>query len=282
LPVDLHLHSSRSDGTDTPTEVVEGAAGAGLIAMALTDHDTLEGIAEARTAAARLGIRLIPGTELSVDWPTGTMHMLVYFLEPGRGPLQDELDALRRARTGRNRRILDNLASHGIEISHDDVVAEATGGVVGRPHIAALMVQRGHAADIPDAFDRWLARGRPGYADRQRLSAHDAIRLAVESGGVPVIAHPHTLGVASTEYRAAFEELAAVGLGGIEAHYAEYDPALRAHLADLCNTLGLVATGGSDYHGRYKAGLHIGTGRGDLRVPDEAVAQLDAVRTQVG
>jgi predicted metal-dependent phosphoesterase TrpH len=253
---------------------------AGLSAIGLTDHDTLEGIGEAREAASRAGIRLIPGTELSVDWPTGTMHMLVYFLEPGPGPLQDELDELQHARTTRNRRIVDALASHGMEISHDDVVAEASGGVVGRPHIAAVMVQRGYVGDIPEAFDRWLARGRPGYVDRQRLGAHAAIRLALASGGVPVIAHPHTIGVASAEYRTAFEELAAVGLGGIEAHYAEYDPALRAHLAELCDTLGLVATGGSDYHGRYKAGLEIGTGRGDLRVPDEVVDHLDALRAR--
>lgn len=278
MPVDLHLHSLRSDGTDSPAEIVAGGAAAGLTALALTDHDTLDGIAEARDAAERTGIRLIPGTELSVDWPTGTMHMLVYHLEPGRGPLQDELDMLRSARTTRNRAILERLAHHGIAIAYEDVEAEAGGGVIGRPHIAAILVERGHVAGMAEAFEHWLGRGRPAYVERKRLDAVTAIQLALASGAVPVIAHPHTLGVAASEFRSAFEELAAAGLAGIESYYAEYDVELRNHLAGICDALGIVPTGGSDYHGRYKPGLSIGTGRGDLRVPDDVVDRLDAAR----
>ncbi len=278
MPVDLHLHSTCSDGTDSPETVVRLAAVAGLDALALTDHDTLAGIAAATDAAARLGIRLIPGTELSVNWPTGTMHMLVYFLEPGPGPLQDRLQGLVEARTVRNQRILERLGDHGIDIAHDDVLAEAGGDVVGRPHIAALLVRRGHAAGMAEAFDRWLGTGRPAYVSRERLDAREAIELARASGALPVIAHPHTLGLSAGDFRRAFEELAASGLAGIEAHYAEYDQDMREHLAGICSTLGLVATGGSDYHGRYKAGLRVGVGRGDLRVPDEAVEALDAAR----
>jgi predicted metal-dependent phosphoesterase TrpH len=279
LPVDLHLHSARSDGTDDPATIVRLAAHAGLSTIALTDHDTLAGIDEARAAAATLGVRLISGTELSVNWPTGTMHMLVYYLEPGTGPLQDRLAGLVEARTVRNHRILDRLSEHGIVIDHDDVVAEAGGGVIGRPHIASLLVQRGHVDDMAAAFDRWLGTGRPAYVMRERLDAVEAIELALASGGLPVIAHPHTLGIGADEFRRAFEQLAAIGLAGIESHYAEYDQELRDHLAGICRTLGLVPTGGSDYHGRYKAGLSVGVGRGDLRVPDEVVEQLDARRT---
>lgn len=251
---------------------------AGLTTIALTDHDTLDGIAEAAEAAAEGGIGFIPGTELSVDWPTGTMHMLVYHLAPGPGLLQDRLADLREARERRNHVILERLARLGIDIPFAEVEAESGGGVIGRPHIAAVLVARGHAADIPDAFDRYLAQGRPGYVDRTRLAAAEAIDLARRSGAVPVIAHPHTLGVSQAEYSAAFSELAAVGLGGIESYYAEYSPELRLHLAGLCDQLGLVATGGSDYHGRYKPGLEVGTGRGDLVVPDDVVAALDAAR----
>lgn len=276
MPVDLHLHSSRSDGTDAPETVVRLAAEAGLSTLALTDHDTLDGIAEASAAAQHHGVRLIPGTELSVNWPTGTMHMLVYFLEPQPGPLQDRLAGLVAARTVRNHHILERLASHGIVITHDDVVAEAGGGVIGRPHIAALLVDRGYVADMKEAFDHWLGNGRPGYVPRQRLGAHEAIELARASRGVPVIAHPHTLGLAANDFSSAFEELASAGLGGIEAHYAEYDQGLRDHLAAICRALNLVATGGSDYHGRYKPGLAVGNGRGDLVVPDHAVDALDA------
>jgi len=282
LAVDLHLHSRCSDGTDSPAEVVRLAAAAGLTALALTDHDTLEGIGEATEAANDLGIDLIPGTELSVDWPTGTMHMLVYHLTPGDGPLQARLAGLRTARDGRNQVILERLAADGIDIPYEAVLEESGGGVVGRPHIAALLVAGGHADSIPDAFDRFLATGRSAYVDRDRLTAVEAIGLARASGAVPVIAHPHTLGVASEDYAAAFTELADAGLGGIESYYAEYPPELRAHLVDLCATLGLIATGGSDYHGRYKPNLAVGTGRGDLSVPDETVAALAAARSTVG
>ena len=251
---------------------------AGLTAMALTDHDTLDGISEAAAAATAAGIGFIPGTELSVDWPTGTMHLLVYHLGEGPGPLQDRLADLRRARDRRNHVILERLARLGIDIPYPEVEAESGGGVVGRPHIAAVLMARGLATDIPDAFDRYLARDRPGYVDRERLAAAEAIDLARRSGAVPVIAHPHTLGVSRTDYGAAFSELAAQGLGGIEAYYAEYPPELRLHLAGLCDQLGLVATGGSDYHGRYKPDLQVGTGRGDLVVPDEVIDALMAAR----
>ncbi len=276
MAVDLHLHSSVSDGTNSPGEVVRLAADAGLSALALTDHDTLAGIPEAAATADRLGIRLVAGTELSVNWPTGTMHMLVYFLSPGPGPLQDRLDGLVSARTTRNHQILERLADLGMVIEHDAVVAEAGGGVVGRPHIAALMVERGYVDTIAAAFDRWLGSGRPAYVPRRRLDAVEAIDLARRSGGLPVIAHPHTLGAGAADYGEAFATLAAAGLAGIEAHYSEYAPELRTHLARLASSLGLIATGGSDYHGRYKPGLAVGVGLGDLCVTDDVLDALDA------
>jgi len=253
------------------------AARAGLSAMALTDHDTLEGIGEARAACAHAGIDFVPGVELSIDVPDGRMHMLAYFLEPGDGPLQDELAALRSARDSRNEEIVSRLAALGLDdVTLDDVVAESGGGVVGRPHIGAVLVTRGHADSMADAFDRWLAEGRPGYVPRRRLDAPTAIRLARESGAVPVVAHPHTLAVSSDGYARAFTDLAAFGLQGIECHYAEYAPPLREHLAGIAGDLGLVATGGPDYHGRYKPGLAVGVGRGDLSVPDDVVDQIRA------
>jgi predicted metal-dependent phosphoesterase TrpH len=246
--------------------------------MALTDHDTLEGLSEAHAEADRLGIELIPGTELSVVWPTGTMHMLVYHLDPGPGPLQDELAGLRTGRDTRNRRILSRLADLGIEVSPEALVEEAGGGVVGRPHIAALLVAQGNANTIANAFDRFLARGRPAYVERTRLDATAAIDLARASGAVPVLAHPHTIGVAAADYETAFEKLAAAGLAGIESYYAEYSPDIRTHLAGICDRLGLIATGGSDYHGRYKPDIAVSVGRGDLSVPDEVVERIASAR----
>ncbi len=277
MAVDLHLHSTASDGTEPPSGVVALAAAAGLTAIALTDHDNLDGVAEAREAADVHGIEFVAGTELSVVWESsGAVHLLVYFLEPGTGPLQDRLEWLQRARSTRNERIAERLRELGIDLSYDEVVVEAGGRGVGRPHFAALLVAKGYVADIAGAFDRYLAAGRPAYVGRERLDALDAIRLARASGAVPVIAHPHTIGISADEYRDAFRQLAGEGLGGIEAHYAEYEPAMRAHLAELSRDLGVVATGGSDFHGSYKPGLYVGVGRGDLDVPDSVLDELRA------
>ncbi len=279
MAVDLHTHSIESDGTDAPAEIVAAAARAGLSAVALTDHDTLSGIPAARAAAAGAGLELVSGAELSVDWDGGTMHMLCYFLDPERpGPLQERLGEVRDARAGRNRGIVARLRELGMEVTWDEVAAEAHSGVVGRPHIAAVLVAKGHAESIPDAFERWLAAGRPAYVDRYRLGWQEAAELARAEGAVPVVAHPHTLGVNAGEYGRAFAALSAGGVRGIEAWYGEYAPPVREHLAAIAAELGMVATGGSDYHGRYKPHLAIGTGRGDLSVPDAALDGLRAAR----
>jgi hypothetical protein len=278
VAVDLHTHSNRSDGSETPAEVVRLAAEAGLTTLALTDHDTLDGIPEAAAAAAGAGVRLISGTELSVQWETGAMHLLAYFLDPGAGPLQDAMAGIREGRSDRNRRLAAALGRLGMDVDYDEVAAEAGGTGVGRPHFAAVMVRKGYAVDIPDAFDRYLAKGRPAYQERDRLEAAAAIDLARASGAVPVVAHPHTIGVGADDYATAFRALARVGLGGIEAHYAEYPPELRLHLAGVAADLGMVATGGSDFHGTYKPAIRIGRGRGDLVVPDECVERLEEAR----
>jgi len=278
MAVDLHLHSMFSDGTDPPERIVAAAADRGLTAIALTDHDNLDGIARARLAAHDAGIGLIAGTELSVEWRSGGMHLLVYFLEPSSGPLQDRLNAVQAGRVDRNKRIAQRLAELGIEVTYPEVVAEAGGTGVGRPHFAAMLVQKGYANSIADAFDHYLGVGRPAYLPRDRIAATEAIELARASGAVPVIAHPHTLGVSAEDYGGAFEDLAAIGLGGIEAYYSEYRPEVRAHIAGICADLGIAATGGSDYHGAYKPGLQVGLGKGDLVVPEKAVAQLEEQR----
>ena len=279
MAVDLHLHSTASDGTDSPTVIVDLAHQAGLHAIALTDHDNLDGVHEAQTAADSVGLTLIPGAELSVDWARGAMHMLVYFLEPGTGPLQDRLAWLQRSRHERNLQIIARLVELGLEITYEEVAAEAMHRGVGRPHIAAVMIARGHVESMSEAFDRYLANGGLAYQPRARLGAFEAIELARASGAVPVVAHPHTIGVGRSDYDDAFDELAEAGLGGIEAMYVDYLPATRSRLTAVCDRLGIVATGGSDYHGRYKPDIAVGVGKGDLRVPDETV---EALRQQAG
>ena len=273
--IDLHTHSTVSDGSDSPAQVAELAAKAGLTAFALTDHDRLDGLREAGTRAAELGVELVPGCELSCEHPA-TMHVLVYDIEAGEGPLQDELLGLQHARDSRNERMAARLAALGLPVTLEEMEAEAGGIGVGRPHVAAILVRKGVVGSVQEAFDAWLAKGRPAYVDKERLAPAHALRLARASGGRPVLAHPLSLGLDPPALAAAVHELAGMGLCGIEAVYGRYTPEDRAGLVALANEAGLVATGGSDHHGSYKPDLTVGTGTGDLAVPDEALAALRA------
>jgi 3',5'-nucleoside bisphosphate phosphatase len=276
MAVDLHTHSTASDGSETPSALVDKAVDLGLSAIALTDHDTLEGIEEARTSAIRAGIDLIPGTELSLEHEGG-MHLVVLWLEPGPGPLQDRLAGLQFGREGRNAAIVGLLDGLGMPMSLEEVIEESGGGTVGRPHIAAVMMRKGYVESISEAFDMWLGAGKPAYAARPRLPPEEAIGLARDSGGVPVLAHPHTLGInRSHEMADLLIRLRSAGLVGLEALYAAYQRHEREGYADLARRFGLIASGGSDFHGTYKPYLELGTGYGDLVVPDEVVDELRA------
>jgi hypothetical protein len=279
VAVDLHTHSSASDGTDSPAVLVGRARDAGLSAIAITDHDTLSGIEEATSAAEGADLRLIPGVELSVDHAGRKMHLLVYFLEAGAGPLQDRLAWLRAGRDQRNLEMLTKLRALGYEVDVAEVAAQAGGESVGRPHIADALVARGAFDSRSEAFAELLGDGGTAYVERPRLSVTEAIALATESGAVTAVAHPYTIEGNRDTYPALFAELHDLGLVGLEAYYPEHSPDLRRHLADLATDLGLVVTGGSDYHGAGKPGLHVGTGFGDLMVPDTALTDLEERRT---
>ena len=260
--------------------MVRLAARAGLSAIAITDHDTLEGVEEARVEAERLGIELIPGVELSCEWAGGGLHLVVLFLDPGEGPLQDRLGELRDGRNHRNRGIAERLTELGLAVDYREVMEESRGGSVGRPHFAAVMKRKGYVPDLATAFDRYLGVGAPAYLPRRLLPPEEAIVLARESGAVPVVAHPHTLGLDNAaEYAAAYRRLAGFGLAGVECFYGEYDPATRRELERSVRSFGLLPSGGSDFHGDYKPGLRVGVGRGDLVVPDRILADLrDLIR----
>jgi len=275
----LHTHSTVSDGTDSPAALVQLAARAGLHALAITDHDTLEHVPPAADAAARHGVRLVPGCEISCAVPpgVGTMHLLVYFPDPD-GPLAPRLHDLQDARTSRNDRIVERLRDAGIDITVDDVLAEAGDGSVGRPHIAAVLVRAGAASSIDDAFDRWLAKGRPAYVERLRLSPREAIALAHGSGAVTSLAHPGSLGLDRGAVRTFIAGLTQAGLDAVECEYARYAREERDAYRALAAEFGLAVTGGSDYHGAYKPDLHVGVGRGDLSVSDALLDELEGRR----
>lgn len=276
--IDLHTHSTISDGTDSPEQLMRLAAEAGLTAVALTDHDTVDGLDTAGSIAEQLGVRLVRGCELSCAVDRGTMHMVVLFLEGEAGPLQDRLAALRNGRDVRNERIVAALADTGVEIDLAEVLEEAGEGAVGRPHVAAVLLRKGYVNSIDEAFDRWLARGRPAYVERERLDPAEAISLAHASGAVTVLAHPRSLDLTDHELSAALEELREAGLDGIECEYGRYTRHERTALRELARRHDLAPSGGSDYHGHYKPDLSVGVGAGDLRVPDAWLEGLEARR----
>ncbi len=278
MAVDLHTHSTYSDGSDNPAEIVSAAEAAGLDAIALTDHDNQNGIVEARAQADSSEVELIPGVELSCEWPRGGMHLVVLWLEPGPGPLQDRLEMLQEGRNQRNLELIKKLQSLDVDISYEQVAAEANGTGIGRPHVAAVLVNKGIVETIPEAFDLYLAAGRPAYVERVRLPPEQAIELARESQAVPIVAHPHTLGIAGTALDSELRRLADHGLVGLECYYPEYEPDTRLELVERARDIGLIPSGGSDYHGSYKPGLELGRGYGDLSVGNEVWHELAEAR----
>ena len=278
--IDLHTHSTVSDGSDAPGRVVELAVEAGCSAMALTDHDSLAGIGPARQRAAELGITFVPGCEVScLPVGPGGMHVLVYFVDEDDGPLGEELGRLRQDRRRRNLALAGRLTALGVAVTYDRVVAIAGGEEgVGRPHFAAALVEAGAAESIDDAFHRYLGNDGSAYVGKARLSGPDVAALARASGGVAVLAHPYSMGLEGPDLARVVGELADAGFGGIEAVYGRYSPRQRTELGHLARRFDLVATGGSDHHGTVKPDLRVGTGQGDLKVPDKVVGQLEARR----
>ena len=275
MGVDLHTHTTTSDGTDSPARLVGAAAALGLSAVAITDHDTTQGLEEARKAAAQVGIELVEGVELSLEWRRGAMHLLVLMMDDPDW-LSSRLEEVRAGRVRRNLEIVERLRAQGVPVTIEQVRAEGGRGTIGRPHFASLLVKMGYVTDIPEAFVRYLGKGCPAYVHRYRLGPAEAIELAHRAGGVAILAHPLTLGVEGVELSVVLGELAAAGLDGMEAYYGAYGPGTRRTLAGLARRHGLIPSGGSDYHGRFKPETRLGVGRGDLEVPDEVLAELRA------
>jgi 3',5'-nucleoside bisphosphate phosphatase len=247
--IDLHSHSTASDGTDPPAEVMRRARAAGLDVIALTDHDTLAGHAEARGALPP-GLALVPGMELSCRLDGHSVHLLAYHVDPAHAGLAEQLHAITTDRLRRARDMVDKLRELGVDITWEQVAAIAGDGVVARPHIARAMVAAGAIARPDQAFTpEWIGAGGRAYVSRYALDPEDAVRLVSSAGGVSVLAHP---GVPQGAWKIGDEavaRLAAAGLAGLEVAHPDHDDAERIHLAALAATLSLVSSGGSDDHG---------------------------------
>ena len=276
--IDLHTHTTFSDGSQTPTQLVEEANALGLNAVAVTDHDTVDGLPEALAAGERLGIDVVPGVEINLEHDRVTMDMLGYFLAGApTEELQQELAELRVYRAERNDRMLERLAEIGLPLDPEDLAAAAENGAVGRPHIGEAMVRLGYVGSISEAFELYLRRGAPAWVDRRRLGLGRALKLLRASGALPVLAHPGIIRTDPAGLDHIVRDAARAGLAGIECYYPLHDAETVARCLGLAEKYALVPTGGSDYHGTVKPKARLGVGSLGGPVADDVLADLRCV-----
>ena len=272
---DLHVHSTASDGSDSPGELVRLAVDAGLSAIAITDHDTTQGLKEASCEAEKNSFELIPGVELSASFTKGNMHILGYFIDENEELFKSTLKRVQVARAERNPKILKKLKDLGITVTMDELWEISKGGQIGRPHIARVMVEKGYVKSVSDAFERYLKRGAKAYAPKSILGPNEAIKVIKGAGGIPVLAHPFSLLARDREELFAIvESLKKEGLMGVECYYSEHDDAFTGVCLEIVRALDLIVTGGSDYHGKAKPYIRLGSGKGGLKVPYTCVEAL--------
>ena len=292
--VDLHTHSTCSDGTVIPVGLIDEALRQGLYAVALTDHDTVEGNDCFLAAAAAHGMRAIAGVEISAEYvhpeeatngrDEGEMHILGYFSrwDADAKAAMESLTEIRRNRNERNPLIVRKLQELGCEITYDEIVRHAGNEVVGRPHIAAVLVEKGIVRTTQNAFDRYLSRDAPAFVSKKIFPADRAVSLIADAGGVPVLAHPRTLEIRSDAVLLPLlRTLMELGLRGIEAYYPIHDARDSERYVAIARQLGLLVTGGSDFHGANKPDITLGRGFGRLAVPDDCFDALCAAKCRV-
>lgn len=288
--IDLHTHTTVSDGGDSPTDLVARAAEAGLTAIAVTDHDNDSGCAEAVAAGSEAGVEVIAGVEISCDVDAlserglqpsqrPTMHLLGYFVPAHANPLSDALAELQDARANRNRRMVDRLNELGIRLTFEEVEAEAggPGAQIGRPHFAAVLVRHGAVPDYQTAFDQYLAKGAPAYLSRKLYSPEEAIELMRASGVISVLAHPFTLHLEDGDLTSFVGDLVAAGLQGIEGWHGDRSVEDQRRFRELGDRMNLVVTGGSDYHGHMRPDRPLRGGKFGVVVPPRCLDELKTV-----
>lgn len=276
---DLHTHTTCSDGTLTPSELVELARVQDISCIAVTDHDTLDGIEEAQDAGNRLGVEVIAGIEMSVLFEPGTLHILGYFIDRNSEKMKAGLAELQAARSRRNPKIIERLRATGLEISLAEVEAESGGGQIGRPHFAQVLVKKGYVRNVDEAFEKYLARGASAYVDKRTVASHGAIQMIEEAGGIAVLAHPKQLGLDSQpkRFEAEIKRLASEGLKGIEVYSSCQSRSESARYRKIAGELDLLMTGGSDFHGEARKGVQLGWMGDGVAIPYETVDQMKRI-----
>ena len=280
VSIDLHIHTTASDGTYTPAQVVSHAHRLKLKAIAITDHDTVAGSKEALLCGIPPSLEFLTGVEISATPPSfypgsGSFHLLGYSIRLDDPQLNRTLEKLQQARKNRNPAIINRLNELGISITLDEVRREAGEGQLGRPHIAQLMVKKRAVASIDEAFDRFLGTGKPAYVDKQRVECFKAIEIILAAGGVPVLAHPGLLDYKTdNQLDELIGELKKAGIQGVEVYYSGHTPDQTRLYAELAKRHDLLMTGGSDFHGTIQPEIEMGSGQGDLIVPYELFEKL--------
>ncbi len=272
--LDLHLHTTHSDGSCTPTEVVNMAHRAAVTALAITDHDITTGIAEAIAVGQEYAIEIIPGVEISSLAGSSELHILGYFLDWQNSDLLERLKILRDARHRRNPLIIERLQTLGIDITYDEVRALACTDSIGRPHIARVLMDKHVVASAKEAFDRFLAEGKPAYVPRELPSPTEAIHWIKAAGGLAVLAHPTWVKVTEQPLIDLVRRLKADGLDGVEVYYSTHAARQTREYLSLAQQLGLLVTGGSDFHGLTKPDIEVGIGKGALHIPTSLLPKM--------
>ena len=270
--IDLHVHTTASDSTASPAEAVRLAKEAGLSAIAITDHDTVSGYAEAAEAGKKYGVEVVPGIEISTKYGRA-VHILGYYIDPDSDKLAPVLEWVVHDRDERNRKMAELMAADGLPVSYEEM-HRRFGTVIGRPHFAEVLVELGLAKDIRDAFDRYVEKGQKYYLPRNFLSIERSIEIIREAGGVPVLAHPFQYKLDDAGLRELIEHCMESGLQGMECRYSGYSVEQSKYLGCLAEKYGLIKTGGSDFHGDNKRHISIGTGTGHLEVPYKYLEKL--------
>lgn len=264
--IDLHTHSLKSDGSMTPAEVVREAKRCGLAAIALSDHDTVDGIEEALEEGKRIGVEVIPAIEFSVMSETET-HILGYFIDITNPELKRILNEVVELRLERNRVTCQRLNELGFEITLDEVRALAPNNFVGRAHFARVLMDRGYTESVKEGFDKYMSAGQYAHCEKQRLCAKEAIELIKKCGGLSFLAHPHLTKLGDERLREFLTELKGYGLDGLEGYYTDYTDRMQENYQSMAKEMGLMISGGTDFHAKMKPHISIGTGLGNMRIP---------------
>lgn len=271
--IDLHTHSLKSDGSMTPSEVVAEAKKSGLAAIALSDHDTVDGVREAVEAGEKLGVEVIPAIEFSVQSKTET-HILGYFIDIENPDLLRMLKEVVDLRIERNHVTCQRLNELGFEMTLEEVRALAPNNFVGRAHFARLMMDKGYISSVKEGFDKYMSVGKYAYCEKQRLTARDAIELIAKCGGISFLAHPHLTKLPDDELKEFLIELKGYGLSGLEGYYTDYTPEMQEKYQSMARELGLMISGGTDFHAAMKPHISIGTGLGNMKIPYSIIENM--------